>query len=174
MLITLLVYTAVSYATCKQPFNLEKMLHRGIYNVDGTAKAAPEPWSFKRILNMLAGITPMHSKTDRIISWTLLIYSYGYIFGLTFLTAAVWNIAAPWPVEWWGVYFLTVFIIVPVIMALITASWFWIGGLIDMRDLFRELKNREADALDNGMVTNGVSLSDAKAFEQAEKSEKEQ
>ncbi|MBE6379593.1 MAG: sodium:panthothenate symporter [Lentisphaerae bacterium] len=169
MITTLLLYIAVSYATCKEPFNLEKMLHRGVYNVDGTVKSDPEPWSFRRIVNIMTGITPMHTKADRIISWSLFIYSYVYIFGLTFLTAAIWNIVAPWPMEWWGIYFLTVFIIVPCFLAMITATWFWIGGVIDMRNLFRDLKNREADALDNGMVANGVSLSDAAAFEKAEK-----
>ena len=81
---------------------------------------------------------------------------------------AVWNAIDPWPRAWWGIYFLVVFLIVPICMALITSIWFWIGGLMDMRNLFRDLQNRTTDDLDNGMVVNGVSMSDAARFKDIE------
>ena len=163
MLTTLILYIVVSKVTCKEPFNLDRMLHRGIYNIDGTAKTGTG-WSFHRVFTMLAGITPMHSRGDKVISWSLLVYSYGYSFLGTFVGVAVWNIVAPWPEAWWGNYFLIVFLIVPMAMAAVTAVWFWIGGLLDLRNLFRDLKNRTADALDNGMVVNGVSMADYEKF----------
>jgi hypothetical protein len=42
-----------------------------------------------------------------------------------------------------------------------------------MRRLFRDLKNRVADPLDNGQVDGDVSLSDEKRFAEIEKLQKE-
>ena len=163
MLTTLILYIAVSKATCKEPFNLDRMLHRGIYNIDGTKKTKTE-WSFRHVFTMLAGITPMHTKGDKVISWSLLFYSYLYSFLGTFAGVAAWNAVSPWPKEWWGSYFLIVFLIVPMGMAAVTAVWFWVGGLLDLKTLFRDLRNRTADALDNGMVIDGVSAADYEKF----------
>ncbi len=165
---SLILYIVVSKCTCKEPFNLDRMLHRGIYNIDGTVKTETN-WSIKRIFTALAGITPMHTRGDKFISWGLFLYSYVYTFGGTFLTVAIWNAIDPWPAAWWGTYFLIVFLIVPMFMALVTSIWFWVGGLLDIRNLFRDLKNRTADELDNGMVINGVSMADAEKFKALEK-----
>ncbi len=168
MLITLILYIAVSLATCKEPYDLDRMLHRGIYNIDGTEKTKTN-WSFRHVFTMLAGITPMHSKGDKVISWSLLLYSYVYSFLGTFLGVAIWNTIQPWPKAWWGYYFLIVFLIVPLFMSLITAIWFWIGGLLDMKTFFHDLSNRTTDDLDNGMVINGVSMSDYEKFNKLNK-----
>ena len=50
-----------------------------------------------------------------------------------------------------------------------------IGGIIDMRQMFRDLAARtQLNELDNGMVEGHVSIADKKSFEQMEqKSTKE-
>lgn len=168
MMSTLALYIAVSYLTCKKPFNLDRMLHRGIYNIDGTVKTKTE-WSLHHVLKMMAGITPTHTFGDKCTAWSLMAYSYIYRFFAAFLAVAVWNLISPWSKEWWGTYSLIVFIIVPMFMAAVTAVWFWIGGIIDMRNLLRDLKNRTIDDLDNGMVQNGVSMADLAEFNKLEK-----
>ncbi len=60
-------------------------------------------------------------------------------------------------------------ILIPAIAAAITAIWFGIGGVIGLRQLFRDLENRIADPLGNGMVTGGVSAADAAKFAEIEK-----
>ncbi len=170
MMTTLALYIAVSCLTFQEPFNLERMLHRGIYNIDGTLKSKTE-WSFRHILKTLAGITPTHTFGDKCIAWSLMAYSYLYTFFGTFLAVIIWNLIFPWPEKWWGTYFLIVFIMVPMFMAVITAVWFWLGGIIDMRNLLRDLKNRTADDLDNGMVRDGVSMADLAVFNTIEKKE---
>ncbi len=172
MMTTLTLYIVVSYLTSKKPFNLDKMLHRGIYNIDGTVKAKTE-WSFHHILKMMAGITPTHTFGDKCIAWSFMAYSYLYAFLGSFLAVAVWNIISPWPKEWWGTYTIVVFIIVPMFMAAITAVWFWVGGIIDMRNLLRDLKNKATDDLDNGMIRNGVSIADLAEFNKLEKKKHE-
>jgi hypothetical protein len=172
MMSTLALYVAVSYLTFKKPFNLDRMLHRGIYNIDGTVKSQTE-WSFHHVLKTLAGITPTHTLGDKCIAWSFMAYSYLYRFFGVFLAVAIWNLISPWPKEWWGTYALIVFILMPMFMAVITAIWFWIGGIIDMRNLLRDLKNRTTDDLDNGMVQNGVSIADLAEFDKLEKKEHE-
>ncbi len=165
MMFTLILYIVVSFITLKEPFDIDRMLHRGKYNIDGTVKAKPN-WSIHHFIRLLAGITPEHTIGDKIISYGIMIYSYGYLFFGTFVAVVIWNIISPWPHEWWGYYFLITFIIIPGILALITSIWFSVGGIIDIRRLFRDLKAREADALDNGMVKDGVSLSDYEKFDE--------
>ena len=52
---------------------------------------------------------------------------------------------------------------------MISMIWFMIGGIIDMKQMFRDLSARtQFNDLDNGMVEGNVSLSDKAAFEKLE------
>lgn len=165
---TLVLYVAVSKLTLKEPFNLDRLLHRGFYNTDGIVPA-PVRWNWRTILRTLSGITADYSRNDKFISWSLLIYSYLYQFLLCFVLLVVWNTFSPWPIQWWCKYFFLVQILIPSIFAGITAIWFGIGGVIGIRQLFRDLESRTIDPLDNGMVTDGVSAADAERFAKIEK-----
>ena len=59
-------------------------------------------------------------------------------------------------------------------VAVVSTVWFFFGGLIDWRRMFRDLKNRQIDNDDNGVVDGHVSLSDRKKFAtiEEEKAEK--
>ncbi|MBO4633595.1 MAG: hypothetical protein J5858_16895, partial [Lentisphaeria bacterium] len=55
------------------------------------------------------------------------------------------------------------------IVAVISMVWFMIGGIIDLKRMFRDLAARtQINELDNGMVEGNVSLADKKSFEQME------
>ncbi|MBE6388495.1 MAG: sodium:panthothenate symporter [Lentisphaerae bacterium] len=169
---TLLVYIAVSYATCKEPFNLERMLHRGKYSL-GEVREIKSAWTWKNLYNKLVGITPEYTTGDKFIAWGYVGYTFVYRFGLTFVVTAIWNAISPWPIEYWAMYFLVVFLVIPGIMAAITAVWFGIGGVIDLRRMFYDLEHREANYLDNGMVVNNMSLADKAAFEKMDEKKAE-
>jgi hypothetical protein len=51
---------------------------------------------------------------------------------------------------------------------MISVFWFGIGGFIDLRRLFRDLKERITNPLDDGRVEGHVSLADKAQFEQLE------
>ena len=81
----------------------------------------------------------------------------------------IWNAVSPWPLEWWGTYFLITSIVVPAVAVGVTGIWFGIGGVFGIIQLFRNLQNRVVDQLDNGMVEGGVSLADEAKFKELEK-----
>ena len=167
MIITLIIYVAVSAATQRKPFNLDRMLHRGIYNTDGEKKEKMK-WSWKTLGAKLIGITPEYTTSDRVIAWSVFIYSFVYKFILAFILVIIWNQFTPWPIEWWGHYFFITTLLIPGIVAFISTFWFGIGGVVDMYRLFRDLEKRIVDPLDNGAVEGNVSLSDKAKFSEAE------
>lgn len=167
MIVTLFLYCVVSYLTMKEPFNLDRMLHRGIYNIDGDKKERFR-WSFHTVSKKMLGITQEYTTGDKIIAWSFFIYSFIYIFIISFVMVVIWNTFSPWPLEWWGKYFFVLYLVVPGIMAIISTVWFGIGGIIDLRRLFRDLKIRKDNPLDNGQVDGHVSIVDKEQFEQLE------
>ncbi len=172
MLITLTLYVAVSKLTCREPFNMDRMLHRGIYNLDGENKSR-ENWSLRSVWRKLIGITPEYTKVDKGIAWAFFIYSFIYKFLLIFVAVVIWNQIFPWPAAWWGDYFLVTLLVIPGIVAIITAFWMTIGGIIDLRQMFRDLKARIINDLDNGMVSGHDSLADKQELEAAEKAQQD-
>jgi hypothetical protein len=175
MMLSLLLYFGVSYLTLKEPFNIDRMLHRGKYAIDGERNIS-SPWTWKNMYNKFIGITPEYSFWDKVIAWFYFSYSIVYRFCFTFIGVVIWNIIDPWPIQWWGYYILIVFIIIPGIMAAITAVWFGICGPIDLADMFRSLKNRKINELDDGRVEGNMSLADKAELEaiDADKENKEE
>ena len=168
MLVTLTLYVVVSYLTCKEPFNLERMLHRGKYALD-EKREIHSAWSWKNVYNKLIGITPEYTLGDKVIAWSYFSYSFIYKFGFAFVLVIVWNLFQKWPPEWWAFYFLIVFLIVPGVMAAITAVWFGIGGGVDLFKMFRDLEKRVSNPLDDGRVEGHMSLADKQQLEAVDK-----
>ncbi len=173
MLTTLVLYCVVSFLTMKEPFNLDRMLHRGIYNVDGDKKEKLV-WSFHTVFSKILGITKEYTTGDKVIAWSFFFYSFIYNFIGTFIVVIIWNTFSPWPIQWWGKYFFVVYLIIPGIMATISTIWFGIGGCIDIFRLFRDLEARTTNDLDDGRVEGHVSLSDKAQFEKVEHDEEEE
>ena len=167
-LLGLAAYCIVSLITFREPFNLERMLHRGKYSEDG--KPAPKmDWSPRNVFAKLIGITPEYTTGDKIIAYGIFGYSFVYRFLGAFLCVVIWNAISPWPKEWWSTYFLVVSMLVPGFVAAVSTVWFTIGGLRDLRQLFRDLRHRKIDVLDDGRVEGNMSVADRARFEAIEK-----
>ena len=153
-LFTLLLYVIVSLLTCKEDFNMDKMLHRGQYmDPSEPPKNLKVDWSIRNILKNLIGITPEYKKTDRIIAYTIFVQTFIYGFLLCFVATVIWNFFDPWDVEAWSIYFLINFMIIPAIIAIICFFWLGYCGIKELFTLFRDLKNRtEINIKDNGCV----------------------
>lgn len=163
MMSGLIAYVAGSLLTYRRPYNLERMLHRGKYNLDHDKKEN-SPWTWKNFYKKLIGITPEYTRGDRFIAWLVFGYSFVYQIGFCFLFILLWNAISPWPNEWWSHYFFFNRIAVPAVIAAVTTVWFTIGGIRDARRLFRDLSSRVDNPLDDGRVEGHVSLMDKAAL----------
>jgi len=166
-LTTLILYIVVSLCSSKERFNLDRMLHRGEYAIDGV-REIKSVWNWDNLYRKLIGITPEYTFWDRVIAWCYFYYSIVYRFGITFLLVVIWNLFDPWPLALWGYYFLITFLVIPGIMVAITAVWFGICGAIDLKAMFRDLRLREANELDNGRVEGNMSIADRARFAELE------
>ncbi|MGI5869422.1 MAG: sodium:solute symporter family transporter [Kiritimatiellia bacterium] len=133
-------------------FNLDKMLNRGEY-ADEEEKERIRLAQSKRvsILSRLVGITNEYTTGDRIIAWSVFIYTIGYRFILTFVVVWIWNVVSPWPKAWWGTYYYVTSLIIPMLIGIVSTVWFMWGGIKDLFQLFRDLDARVIDTTDNGM-----------------------
>ena len=151
-------------------FNLERMLHRGKYAIDGEVKTR-EKWTLKNFFAKLIGITPEYTRGDKVIAWGLFGYSIVLSFFILFAAVFVWNIFHAWPLEWWSRYFFVTQLAIPLAMAVISTVWFSVGGVIDLRRLFRDLKTRIVNPLDDGRVEGNMSLADKAQLEEIDRKE---
>jgi len=168
MLSSLVVYVVVSLLTKKEPFNLERMLHRGKYAIEGE-KNIKSPWSWRTVWQKIIGITPEYTTGDKFIAWGVFLYSIVYKFIIMFAIVAIINLFAPWGNKGWGRYFFISNLAIPGIAAGFTAIWFLYGGIKDLMRLMHDLKGRVANPLDNGMVAGHIALEEKAKLEEIEK-----
>ncbi|MBR6373181.1 MAG: hypothetical protein IKS20_08360 [Victivallales bacterium] len=174
-------YTVVSLCTCREPFNMDRMLHRGIYAVGGP-KVAPKkedlshlslPARIGHFLNKnFIGIDENYTKGDKILAYSVFAYSFGYSFVTLFLLPVIWNFFSPWEIQWWSTYFFIKNLVVSVIIAVISTFWFGICGTRDLMQLYKDLAAKEVDVLDDGRVMGNMSVADIEAMKKAEAAQK--
>ncbi len=132
-------------------FNLDKLLHRGEYADEDSARSTPDRAN-PSLLSRLVGIDEEYTRGDKILAWSVFVYSIVYHLGLTFLAVLLWNLASPWPSEWWGKYYYVTSLIIPMLVGCVSTVWFLWGGIRDGSRLFSDLDARAIDASDNGFV----------------------
>ena len=153
MLISVSLYIIVSLLTCRTPFNMDKMLHRGIYSEDGVVKEK-EKMTWKKFFLIFTGVTDEYKKGDKVLAWSVFIYSFGYSFATMFIGTIIWNTISPWPAHWWAYRFWFASICVASLVGIVSTVWFTIGGTRDLIRLFRRLDQRaEIDENDDGSVS---------------------
>ena len=64
--------------------------------------------------------------------------------------------------------------LVPGFVTVVVTFWFGIGSVIDMRQLFIDLKTRKINFLDNGQVEGNMSLADKAELEALDAGKKEE
>ncbi|MBK1875280.1 sodium:solute symporter family protein [Pelagicoccus mobilis] len=138
------VYFVVSMLTSKgKTFNMDKLLHRGKYAVESDQVQGDNVKRsfFARIL----GVNHEFSTWDKIIyygayGWILLGALAFFVGTLSGMTTEQWTV-------WWKWH-----LGIQAGAAIIIGVWFFIGGLRDVRYLFRKLKEVEVDESDDGWV----------------------
>lgn len=153
MLMAIIMYVVVSLLTCRTPFNMDKMLHRGIYSEDGIEKTE-EKMTWKKFLLIFTGVTDEYKKGDKVLAWSVFIWSFGVYFVLLFIVPIIWNVFYEWPLKWWSFYFWFRNIFIAALVGIVSTVWFTWGGTVDLIHLFKRLNEKgEVDDSDDGVVT---------------------
>lgn len=149
MVTAIALYFIVSLLTCKQDFNMERMLHRGKYAIaDDKVKIEFEKrWSWSSII----GIDEHFTKGDKLISAS--VFSWTMFWWIVFIGVTLWNLISRWPISWWATYWHYYAIIIPLVIGVVTTVWFLWGGIRDLHELYIDLKTYKSDASDDGTVT---------------------
>jgi SSS family solute:Na+ symporter len=158
----LTLYVVISLLTCKEDFNMDRMLHRSEYARITEVLGGTRDRDINTRRGLLAraiGIDKNFTRGDKWIASGLLAWSLFWV-GV-FIVGGVWNLIAPWPEHWWSSFWHVAGVGIPIFMALVTAVWFTWGGTRDIVRLFRHLKAGAVNELDDGTVVGHQNLDEA-------------
>jgi SSS family solute:Na+ symporter len=143
-------YITVSLLTSRQPFNMDKMLHRGEYAIAGEKKkVAPPIWKRFNPAKII-GVDEEFSFWDKVIAYGI----FGWVW-TTFtisMIGVVWNLFHPWTTDAWVTYWFIFGLCVPFVASVGTTIWFTIGGIREIGVFFHTLKHEKRDDRDDGSV----------------------
>jgi len=158
ILISIGVYAFVSVLTCREPFNLDRLLHRGEYVIEddvavAAREAANDAEKTPSLLRFI-GITDEFSGFDKFIylaaiGWTVLLsgtFLIGTTWFLFFQSEAQRNNSEGWYVPW------TWLLGIQGVVSVVTGVWFACGGARDMIRLLRDVAGKSGDDADDGYV----------------------
>lgn len=156
--ISSLVYVIVSLFDRKEPFNLERMLHRGQYAIAGEHAVVQEDISLWR---KLTGIGREFSRKDKILAWIATGWILSWI--LIALVGTIYYALSGGGIsdDVWGIFWLA-FLIIYFLVGFVVFCWYLIGGTRDVIDLFKTLKSIARNDGDDGTVIDHQSLAGAK------------
>ena len=154
-------YILVSLLTCKRDFNLDKMLHRGKYNLehfvttDADAEVVEAEKKSRFNWHFLLGITSEYSRRDRILAWSVLVWTFYNL--LVLFVQLVWNLGfGIWDEDTWFYVWKYYSLPLSLLVGAITTVWFTWGGVRDLWRLFQSMRQSyrmpEQDANDDGFV----------------------
>lgn len=148
MVAAMLVYVLVSLFSKKKVFNLDKLLNRGEYAIQGEHKVVAQKPA--RGLKLL-GMGKEFSLGDKIIY--IITYCWILFWALIFIVGTFYYFAygisdRMW-MELWKIYLK-----INISIAVIVVVWFAIGGFRDLRRMLYDLKNMKRNDADDGFVRN--------------------
>lgn len=154
---SLIAYILTSLFTCKKPFPMDKLLHRGQWAIASDSTPVLEDTAHKRgilhfFTHRILGIDNAYTRSDKLIAWCAWIWTFIGYFLLGFIGVLIWNFFSPWGAIGWGTYFFISIICSAVILGTLFTVWFGLCGIRDLRHLFRDLATREEDISDDGHV----------------------
>lgn len=147
-------YIVVSLLTCKEDYNMDRMLHRGRYAIDGDTDAV-QPVKKGFSWGKLIGIDEHFTKGDKVLS--VATFCYSIFWQLVAVGVLLWWIFVGRLSDgWWFSYTMITGVWIPMVLAVITTIWFTIGSIRDIIDLFKTLnatlKKGQRNEADDGTV----------------------
>jgi len=164
MLCSIILYVVISLLSSRKVFNMDRMLHRGKYQREGK-KIEHGIKNTRDFFRKLIGINDEYTRGDKVITWSVFIWSFGWGFCCSFLGVVIWNTFSPWPMHWWAKWFFFQQFILGGVIAVISTVWFTWGGTRDLIRMFRALDQKHVNTLDDGRVMGNVSADDVEMVE---------
>lgn len=162
-------FIVVSLLTSREPYDLDRMLHRGKYALaDEDAPVRPVVVGGRRTLSSLIGINEYYTRGDKILH--LFTFYWGLWPNVAGIVIIVWNLILHhrtghyWPDSWWWGWWAVTGLFIPLLGGVITTVWFTWGTTRDLIRLFRVLPTMAVNDADDGMVRDhhNAGESDAK------------
>jgi SSS family solute:Na+ symporter len=155
IIVSYVVFIVVSLSTCKDDYNMDKLLHRGKYAIQ--SDRSRETFQKRSWLMRKLGITDEFSTFDKMIYLTLIVWTI--LYSGVFLCVTLYNIVNPLSSSAWAsIWFWLLGLKVSVAFG--AGIWFALGGMRDTFRLFKALKTVEPDEADDGTVIGDHSLAD--------------
>ncbi len=140
------VYVLVSLLDRKNDFNMDKLLHRGKYAIEGEMKVIDEvPAKGWKVLGMGKEFT----KGDKFIY--ILSYAWIFIWTLIFIVGTIYNLSHDVQDSTWLSYW-KYYVIIYALVSAAVVIWFIVGGIVDMKSMFKKLSVMKRDDADDGFV----------------------
>ena len=129
----------------KEPHDMDQLLHRGKYAVQGDKAEVVSKGSWLERL----GFDKEMTRWDRFTTFITLLWPFG--FTIVFIVITVYAVKYGLSTEWWVGYWHWWTWFTFAVAALVTL-WFTIGGFRDLLRMFRRLRTYIADEQDDGRV----------------------
>ena len=139
-------YIVVSLLFPEKPVNMDKLLNRGKYSIDGEVNVVDEQ---VKIGWKIFGMGKEFTKNDKLIY--ILNYAWTGFWTLVFIIGTVYNLSNPVSDDAW-MKFWEYYIYIHLILSGIVLIWFTLGGFHDLKSMISALKSDVRDHGDSGWV----------------------
>lgn len=151
MVVSVAVYVLVSLLGSRKVFNMDKMLHRDKYRIDETEPIEIPGKGIKGY------ITSEFTKGDKFIYALIITWTLGW-FGV-FAVGTIYSLKSELSIDTWA-DFWRIYIYVSVFTVAVTLVWYLIGGIYDIKKMFKSLGTVKRNDADDGTVRDHQNLFD--------------
>ena len=144
--VSTIVYIVVSLFGKGEDFNMDKMLHRGKYEIK-EEKIIVEQVPVKGF--KILGMGKEFTKGDKAIYLTA--YTWTFLWIVVFIIGTIMNLSSDVSDSSW-MMFWKIFITINLIASFIVIAWFTVGGIKDFKDMIQRLTYMVRDHSDDGSV----------------------
>jgi len=141
-----LSYVSVSLLGPGTRINMDKLLNRGKYSIQGEVKVVNQEPDFGW---KIFGMGKEFTKSDKLIY--IVNYAWTGMWTLVFIIGTIYNLSNPVSNSSWMVYW-KYYIYINIAVCSVIIVWFTLGGISDLRNMITSLKTENRDHGDDGWV----------------------
>ena len=140
-------YVMVSLLDNSEPFNMDKLLNRGKYAIEGEKKIINENTELGWKIFLMG---EEFTRGDKLIY--ILNYVWTGIWTLVFIVGTIYNLSNEVSDASW-MFFWRNYIYIFIVISLLIIVWFTVGGFHDLKIMMDKLKTEKRDHHDDGWVS---------------------